>query len=397
MQKPKRIQLRFLVIICILFAALVMVSHYARKPLDWKMTFDYSHKAPYGCYVLNDMYEPLFNREISYNNASLYNNPLITDVEGKNLVIITNMFKPDETETADLFEFAANGNDVFISAFEMPEEFLDTFNLSLNISFIDSAFLKQNPDRLNFFNPVLQKDSGYVFRRMMRKGYFKTDENFKGTLLGNDFSDHVNFLAIPWGKGRIFLHSQPLVFTNLQILDGNYEYAVNALSYLPDQPVIVDRYYKPFRVTNSSPTKFILSKAPLRSAYYLILFSLLVYLTFGARRKQRIIPLIEPLRNTSADFIKTVGRLYFKTGNHANIAQKKTIYLKDFLRERYYIRDISLAGGDIELISSKTGVEESLVRKLVKEMEFFEGRKKITESALIAYHKDMQEFYRNCL
>jgi hypothetical protein len=50
-----------------------------------------------------------------------------------------------------------------------------------------------------------------------------------------------------------------------------------------------------------SPMRFILNNPPLRYAWYLLLLGLLIFVLFNAKRKQRIVPVIEPLKNTSLD------------------------------------------------------------------------------------------------
>ena len=47
---------------------------------------------------------------------------------------------------------------------------------------------------------------------------------------------------------------------------------------------------------------------------------------FNAKRRQRVVPIINPLPNTTLDFTKTIGNLYYQEGNHQNIVDKKIIY-----------------------------------------------------------------------
>lgn len=394
MQKDR---IKYVILICVLLSALVVVRHYARKPVDWKITFDYRHKAPYGCFVMNDLFHALFSDSIVYNNESVYDNDLIKKAAGRNLVIITGQFDPDDAESGSLFDFVGKGNTAFISAQDIPDDFLDTLGLSVRSGTMDQPLFKQANVRLNFYNPVLKKDSGYVFRPVMMPSYFNVKKSFQGKLLGYDSLGRVNYVACRWEKGTFLIHTRPLVFTNLQLLYGDPDYASAALSYLPDQPLIIDRYFKPYRMINRSPTRFILSEAPLRAAFYLILFVMLVYMILGSKRKQRTIPVIEPLKNTSVEFIQTVGRLYFKSENHTSIAQKKTIYFREFLRERYFISDISEEEDVIALIVAKTGVNETLVRKMVKRILYFEHQDNVSKALLMAYYHDMEEFYDTCL
>lgn len=394
-----RSNLKYLFLSVGLFIALILFQHYSPKPIDWRITFDKNHKAPYGCYILNRMYPELFGDSVYYNTGSLYDNPLLkSDATGeKNLVIITSNFSPDQAELDAIYDFLDKGNNVFISAFYYGNSLLDTLSLKTKHSTIDTAYLKSGTDVLNLYNPQLKKDSGYVFNKRLVDNYLVPKDSCKATLLGCDRLGRVNFVSFKNGEGRLFIHSQPLAFTNIHVLYSDAKYATNALSYLPEQTTIIDRYYKPYRVENNSPTKFILSQTPLRTAFYLILVMLIVYMVFGSRRKQKAIPVIEPLKNTSLEFIRTVGRLYYKSENHANIAQKKSIFFKEFLRDKYFIQDVSEDAETIAFISNKTGVPKELVKHLVHKVNYFEHQNRVSKPGLMAYHQDMEEFYKSCL
>ncbi len=394
----KKFKFKYLLISLALFAALILFRYYAPKPVDWRMSFDRNHKAPYGCYVLNRMYPEIFSKNIVYNNETLYGNALLADTtEPKNLVIITNTFRPDDAEIKTLIDFVNAGNTVFVAAHYMAPSFLDTLELSIKYSAVDTAHLKLDKDVLHFYSPQLENDSGYVFQKRLMDNYFQPRDSCDAFLLGYDRKGNVNFVRFDRGKGALLLNSKPLAFTNLHVLYSNPGYATTVLSFLPDQPTIIDRYYKPFRIEDNSPTQFILSQKPLQTAFYIVVAMLLIYMLWGARRKQKAIPVVLPLENTSLEFIKTVGRLYYKSENHANIAQKKTIYFKEFLREKYYINDISETDENIAVISAKTGVAVPLVARLVRKMSFFPGRNRVSKEELMSYNKDVEAFKKACL
>jgi hypothetical protein len=87
---------------------------------------------------------------------------------------------------------------------------------------------------------------------------------------------------------------------------------------------ILDEYYKPnkFRAAQT-PLRYILSVPAYRWAYYVAIFSILIYVVVYARRQQRIIPIIEPFKNLSLEFARTVGTLYYQQKDHRDLAEKK--------------------------------------------------------------------------
>ncbi|MCD8262625.1 MAG: hypothetical protein LUD15_15080 [Bacteroides sp.] len=94
------------------------------------------------------------------------------------------------------------------------------------------------------------------------------------------------------GKGELYLVCNPLLFTNYGMLDGkNTAYIFTLLEPLKEFPLI--RLERSSRSAEQlSPLRYILSQPPLRYSYYLALATLLLFMIFTARRKQRIIPVI---------------------------------------------------------------------------------------------------------
>src|SRR5690606_21049384 len=117
----------------------------------------------------------------------------------------------------------------------------------------------------------------------------------------------------------------------------NQKYAAAILSYLPDEPIFYDYHEKVGQELGSSPLRFILSKPALRAAWYLGLISLVLFMIFNAKRKQRIVKVIKPLENTTVAFTKTIGNLYYETKDHNNLIDKKITYFLEYIRRVYYL------------------------------------------------------------
>ena len=94
--------------------------------------------------------------------------------------------------------------------------------------------------------------------------------------------------------------------------------------------------------------RYILSQPALKWAWYIFLIGMLDFYIFNAKRKQRIVPIIKPLANTTVDFTKTIGNLYYQEGDHGNIIDKKIIYFLEKIRNEYLIDTTKL-----EMISLK--------------------------------------------
>jgi hypothetical protein len=69
--------------------------------------------------------------------------------------------------------------------------------------------------------------------------------------------------------------------------------------------------------------RFILSNPALKYAWWVLLGGLALFIFFNAKRKQRIVPIVEPLKNNSVDFVKSIGNLYLQEGDFHDMMSKK--------------------------------------------------------------------------
>lgn len=142
--------------------------------------------------------------------------------------------------------------------------------------------------------------------------------------------------------------------------------------------------------------RYVLSQPPLQSAYYLMLLTLLLYFVVESKRRQRVIPVLKPLVNRSLQFVKTIGSLYFNQKNNTDLARKKIIYFKEFLRERYYLSTISLTEEYAVLVSKKSGLPIDMVQSLFEIMELYQTTPAVSDHGLIDLNRRMELFYKQC-
>ena len=105
------------------------------------------------------------------------------------------------------------------------------------------------------------------------------------------------------------------------------------------------------------------SHASLQWAYYISLFGMVIFVLYEMKRRQRIIPVIEPLKNSTVEFVNVVGQVYYEQRNNMNIAQKKILFFLEHLRTKYYLKTNPLDQEFIERLSQKTGIEATRLRR----------------------------------
>lgn len=394
----RQLNKKFLIFISVLFVVLVALQHFVPKPINWDFSFSYQNKNPYGCYAGFNMLEEIFPGEhISINSASYYAQELLAGSKSKNIIVVTNSFSPDEYDLGSILELVEAGNNLFVSALTFSEGVIEKLGFEpANNSTFDNV-LDTNKEKVNLILKGVGSDSGFVFTMAMPDISITPEEKEEWEVLGTNLSGEINFASKKFGAGQIWIHTQPLTFTNYHLLYSNYQYASKVLAHLPVQDSMWDEYYKPGRIINTSPVRFILSQEALRRAYYIVLLTLLVYLLFEGKRKQKIIPVIPPLSNTSLEFIQTLGRLYYKSQNHKNIAEKKVLYFKDYIKEKYAISKPLNTEHLAELLVVKSGVEGELVERIFTQIKHISSKETITSKELAALNTSIELFYSKCI
>ena len=386
----KKKNLKFLLPLFTTLIILTIIKIAEPEEVDWSKSFAKKDKIPYGGYIIYDISKGLFpDKEFELKELPIYNT-----LKGKyhyntNYVFINTYFSPDRLDTEYLLDYVAEGNDVFISALGIYGNLAD----SLQIKTYD-VFFSQDSVNINFSLAGLKSDSGYSYFKGNFKNYFSEFDTALVQVLGKNGNDKVNFLRIKYGEGNFLLNTVPLAFTNYHLLNSaNNEYVYKALSHLPFQNTFWDDYYKDGNKYSATILQYILSQKALKWAYFFMLVSVFLFIFFYGRRKQRIIPVMSPLTNTTLEFVETVGNLYYQQKDFKNIAEKKISYLLDYLRNKYSIKASTFNEETISKISEKSSINTGILKSLFKEIKKINDSTKITEDELININYKIEKFY----
>ncbi len=382
---------KYIVILVSLFLILILFILLSPKEIDWTYSFSKDDKIPYGNFVTYHVAEELFDYGFLTINKPVYNAAVIKD-SGSNYIFINDNFSPDKLDAQALLNIINDGNNVFIAASYFNQTFRDTFNVNSSFSFVEDDTLK-----VKFCNPGLKRNHDYRFRKIPFDSYFTSFNDSNAVILGLNDSDKPNFIKLKIGDGNLYLNLIPLAFTNYNILDtANSDYIFKSLSYLPAESTTYwDEYYKAGKSMIRTPLVYVLSKESLSWAYYTSISIIIFYIIFEGKRKQRIIPVVRPLKNTTLEFIETIGKLYYQKKDHKNIAEKKINYFFDHLRNNYYIKGKSFNAEELSLIAEKSKVNLDQVKSIFNFINKIQVQNKITESDLKNLNSLIESFYNN--
>jgi hypothetical protein len=193
----------------------------------------------------------------------------------------------------------------------------------------------------------------------------------------------------------VYFNASPLLFTNYGLLQPKgVNYAAIALSNLKTTDNILwDEYYTQGRSGEESMMRVFLQNPMLKSAFYIALFSLLAFVLYEMKRRQRIIPIIEPLNNTAVDFANVVGQVYYEQRNNHNIAEKKMVYFLEFVRAQYYLKTNQLDDEFTRTLAQKSGLEMPVVQKLIWQFITIKNGQQVSDKELIELNRNIEQFY----
>jgi hypothetical protein len=192
--------------------------------------------------------------------------------------------------------------------------------------------------------------------------------------------------------------SFPDVFGNYFVANHpNRHLAYTLLSLLKNKNLVWDEYYKSTKVNNDSFLKFIIENDSLYAAYLLLFFSLLIYMITEGRRRQRPIPVVEPVSNSTLEFVNVISHVYFNAKNHQSIAIEKIKYFYEEVRKKFNVHTGQINESFISEISELSGIEHKLVKQLFVYCEKIKAASEITEYDLIELNRQISNFNKNSL
>ncbi|AZA81904.1 hypothetical protein C1637_04855 [Chryseobacterium lactis] len=315
----------YAVIFIIVMVILALLEVNKKETTDWRKNFDINEKSPFGLYVFSHEAKDLFKNKLKKVDQVPYEYYNQFKKEPHNIIVIENDI--DKESWKKILDQVSKGSDAMLMVSRMPKDISDSIGYyDSEISFEDENVLKLTDNKYqNDFIKLDKFPSGRGF------SFIKPNVEILGKTVEKKNSDQANFIKVKFGKGTIYAHSEPLFLTNYYLLKpGSIKYAQDVFSYLPDRETLW--FVKSNSKTSRFFMRFVLANPALKYAWWIFLGGLVLFIFFNAKRKQRIVAVIEPLRNTSLDFVKSIGNLYLQEGDFHDMMAKKAQYFLNKVR-----------------------------------------------------------------
>src|SRR5690554_5305575 len=211
-----------------------------------------------------------------------------------------------------------------------------------------------------------------------------------------------NYIEIPYGLGKVYLHLNPVVFTNVQLLKKEGKsylkevlLTINKphiqwLSFAKYEPIAYDPSDSEFD-KNKSLLSELFKHPAFRWGFTLAVFGLILYLLFRSKRRRPIIPAVVDNKNTGFSYVDTLAGIYFNK-NHGDKMLK--IMRRNFYSAVYahFYIDLTKREDQKPLIalSKKSNVPIEEIEHLIKSLEV---STKVSDVFLSNVYKLQREFY----
>ena len=374
----------FIVVIIALMVVIILFEMNAPARFNWDdHSQSYKSKQPFGCYVMDSVlraslphgYEVIgsdFEQYIGENAKPVKHTFLFTNTfeyfrpdtnflkmieEGNNAIIATDYnisYYDDSTEEMGL------GYKCYSNNYYYDGDYFSKESLSINASY-DTVYWESGemfapasyPINSVFCSKELILSSDYRILATLNEKHENGSDGDVDTVAG----------IRDCGKGKIVVVSMPMLFSNYGILNDTIRPLVlRLLSQCSDLPMV---RYDPSLMSEmeqdeqeDSPLHYLLANRPLRWALYLALTTVILFVLFSARRRQRVIPVIKPPVNHMMDFVKRIGGIYYKRHDNVDLLIKKYVTFGNELRTKAMINvdDYDHIDDELQSLSTRTGI-----------------------------------------
>lgn len=394
------------------------------KRYQWKITYEEAKKDPYGAYLFYNLLKNYYpDEELKVIRESV-TEELPAEGSGNYIFVGAGMYM-DSSDTQTLLQFVENGNDAFIATTSIPQDLMFYIMDSEcediwwegfeNVRDTAVSLSYSHPELAIPYDLDLKKYKAYQkvssrYWRYISDRYFCEDESAPA-ILGYADDYYINFCRFSYGNGAFYLHTMPLAFTNINLLEEEgLAYAAKAMSHLAEGPIYWDKYSRkpgyiadilntpdrrmPNRgLSDESPMEYVLSQPSLAWAWYLTLALGLLFLLFRAKRTQKAIPVLEQNKNTSLEFIQTIGRLFFLQRNHRHLALQKMQYFLAMIRDRYKLMTNELNQDFVTKLAFRSKVGHDTISSILEQYKMINGAVGIEEHHLETFNKTIEQFW----
>lgn len=393
----------------ILFVMLLLGSCSQQKQTQWQVTFDKNSKEPYGCFIAYQMLNEIFPSADIKSERNLFreidkalDHPDYGVNKSRLSIVVCRRFEVDSLELDKIKRYVHLGNTLCIFSENYSANLFTYFHLQADeitnpIQFFSDIIDSIPNQKINlFFN---HQKSSYSFNGLPVEHGFTLDSTYDDDIYYMSYARNIDtpssIISFD-GEGVSLICRTPISMTNYFLLQGdNKSYFEKFFSFFYQYPTSVtwySMYERLPREDHENDVGNLLKFPPLFYAFVMLIALLLFYTVFESKRRQKAIPIISPLKNTSLDFVETVGNLYFKKRDHKNLSEKMILHYFESIRSKYNLKTNALDETFIMLLSKKMNRSFDETKSFIAYVEYIRQCDKLTEIDIQELYHQIQKF-----
>ncbi|MGB3799493.1 MAG: DUF4350 domain-containing protein [Lewinella sp.] len=409
-----------------MFLFLATVSLCGCTSTNWSENYDPEGSDPFDLLALRELLAARPEGLVTLQDTADFQR--LDSLEDSNYLFVGEYPYYTESAVEQLLEYVGDGHTAFIAAKQLPEDLLlELFSYDCydpeESSLLEPTFSEFYLDSLTAFRYPKGDSFELVNVRFWRPmaialhtvpEYLLCDPDRDIQVLGTIDSVGINFIRVGWGAGNIYLHTNPVFFTNWFVVDSSqYRYPEEMLRVIRSGPTVWDESSRRYRrsaagadqhasrdyaggrnLLNGNETlRYIQEHRALAFAWYTLLAGVFLYVLFRGKRRQRVIPMLPARVNSSRRFIDTISRLVQEKGNHAALAQRELTSLRFHLNNRFGLRWGEGKPPPADL-SERIGLSADVTERALTQIRLVSAGRRLEEGDLLRFYRAIEPLYR---
>jgi len=390
--------------IAIIFAAAILVfaiifslTEYREVSVnEWEERYNYSDEQPQGLYIFKELVTRYFkNVPITQDGYPLDS----INVNGLYIQFAADYLEDEVVDT--LISIVKSGNDVLIIGDYFNHRIADTVS-----QYFDDIVVKDSVLNFNFTDKETASDTNF-FYQFHDENFSPNQEKEFFLMQGLDWESDQEFVKVAtpdslilmtsfdFGEGRLFYHVKKDLFYNYSYRQSRmFDYTQKIFSHFePSHVYLLDplTIYGSENSQDRNPLDFIQSQPALRAAYYLLILGTLLFVFFGGKRKQKIIPVLEKNKNTSLEYIDTVSQLFYQQERHEKLVRHMRNIFHHKMQKKYFV-----SPDDPEYVSvlaKKSKISETEIQYVMDRFRNLDDNFRFTSDQLVSLNSRIENIY----
>ena len=135
-----------------------------------------------------------------------------------------------------------------------------------------------------------------------------------------------------------------------------------------------------------------MSQPALKAAYYLMIFGVLLYVFFGGKRKQKIIPVTLKNKNTSLEYIETVSQLFYQQGQHEKLVAHMRNIFHHKMQKKFFVAPDN--PNYLAILSKKSKISESEFQYVMDRFKNLDDNFDFRGDQLVSLNRRLENIYK---